>query len=103
MDHVPVQNVRYSPRDEATVVCHIDTHIRVRYEDWNGEVQERTVGRGTWPLRTRMMIGYRTKDPSGAGGWSNTLHDLSELTPGIEVSVGESASMELPRQMRRSR
>lgn len=99
MDLVPAQDVKYANLDELTLVCHPDTHIRIVYEDWNGVEQERTVGRGTWPIRSTKLLGYKVME---AGGWGER-RDLADIGNGIEFSVGESFSSELPRQIRRSR
>ena len=102
MDFVPTQDVKYDPYDELTVVCHQDTHVRLVYRDWQGTEQERTVGRGTWPIKSMMLLGYKTMDPTAQNAWS-ARQDLADAGNGIEFSVGRSASMDLPRQMRRGR
>ncbi|UFK26745.1 hypothetical protein [Roseobacter phage RDJL6] len=101
MDLVPAQDVTYRPYDAMTLVCHPDVHIRMVYEDWAGVEQERTMGRGTWPVRSTKLLGFKTMDHA-TGTWG-ARQDLSEMGLGIEVSVGESLSQELPRQLRRGR
>lgn len=103
MDFVPTQDVAYEPHDELTVVCHHDVHIRLVYRDWTGAEQERTVGRGTWPCKSTMILGYKvmdnTTDPTGWGA----RQDIDSIGNGIEFSVGKSLEQELPKQMRRAR
>ncbi|ADK73460.1 hypothetical protein RDJLphi1_gp59 [Roseobacter phage RDJL Phi 1] len=102
MDLVPAQDAKYDPFDSMTLVCHIDTHIRVVYEDWNGTEQERTLGRGTWPVKSTKLLGFRTLDPAAENDWS-ARQDLSELKAGVEISVGASGWQQMPRQLRRGR
>ena len=76
MDLVPAQDAELGAGqfDELTLVCHRDVHVRVVFEDWQGVQQKRTVGRGTWPIRLRRLLGYRTVDHA-TGGWSADLKD----------------------------
>jgi len=104
MDHLPSAGEDFGAGqyDEVTLVCHHDVHVRLVYEDWQGDQQERTVGRGTWPIRSRKLIGYRVMDNSQPNGWSVATTMLN-VDNGIEFTVGQSASWELPTQMRRAR
>ena len=90
MDIAPTQGTAYSPQDRITLVGHPDCMVRVQYEDWNGVVQERNIGKGTWPLKSTKLLGVRYLDSQGTNGWSDTLSDLSTLAPGIELSVSRA-------------
>ena len=108
MDHLPSAGEDFGAGnyDEVTLVCHHDTHVRLVYEDWTGVQQERTVGRGTWPIRARKLLGYKTMSNPGDGTtvWGPTINVLNLATDtGIEFTVGESQSKEMPRQLRRAR
>lgn len=102
MDFVPTQDVAYEPHDELTFVCHPEQYVRLVYEDWLGNQQERTIGRGTWPIKTTKLLGFRSVESGATPTWG-PRQDLSELSVWLELSVGKSASQELPRQMRRAR
>lgn len=106
MDYVPAQDEDYGNQrfDDMTLVCHPEARIRVVYRDWEGVEQRRLMVRGTWPVKSSMILGYQVPEPDGAGGtqWS-AVQDLSELGLDMELSVGWGLETDLPRAIRRGR
>jgi hypothetical protein len=87
MDMLPVQGVTYPPQDTVCFACAQDIWVMLEYRDAVGVVGQRWMCRGTWPLTTSALLGYRYRD--GVTGQPSALQDLDTLATG-QFTVGRT-------------
>lgn len=87
MDMLPAQGVTYPPQDTVCFACAQDIWVMLEYRDAVGVVGQRWMCRGTWPLTTSALLGYRYRD--AATGLPSALQDLDTLETG-QFTVGRT-------------